>query len=419
MPVLAINGGTPVRSTPFPEWPVHDQREIDAVVEVVKSGQWGGNYENKPGFKADEFAARFAQSHDARHGIAAMNGTVTLEVALRAAGIGPGDEVIVPPITWIATASAPLYLDALPVFADVDPVTGSLDAASVEAAITERTRAVIPVHLGGRPVDLDAILEVARRHNLVVIEDCAHAHGARWRGRGVGSWGDFGSFSFQISKVMTSGEGGLLLTNEKRYEELCTSLINCGRLREGDSLTEHPWGWNYRMGELQGALLLAQFSRLDELTARRAENAAYFEQCLREMDGPVAPLPHDPRITRQAYYYIGLGYRPERLGNLPRARFVAAIQAEGVPIGGGSPVVYKSPLFRPTARTSAVVAGLVGRHLDLDAIHCPNAERITTQTGLGMSQHPLLGTRKDIDDVVAAIAKVASNVDELAAASVG
>src|SRR4051794_7661250 len=304
MPTLAINGGSPVRSTQFPDWPVHDQREVDAVVEVVKSGRWGGNYMGAPCYKADEFAARFAAAHDARYGIAAMNGTVTLKVALRAAGVGPGDEVIVPPITWIATAAAPLDLDAVPVFADVDPLTGSLDPAAVGAAVTERTRAVIPVHLGGRPVDLDAILEVARKHNLVVIEDCAHAHGAQWRGRGVGSWGDFGSFSFQITKVMTSGEGGIILTNEKRYEELCASLVNCGRLRPGDSLAEHPFGWNYRMTELQGALLLAQLSRLDELTALRAENAAYLERCLLDLDGPVAPLPRDSRITRQAYYYL-------------------------------------------------------------------------------------------------------------------
>src|SRR5207248_9273981 len=127
--------------------------------------------------------------------------------------------------------------------------------------------------------------DVARRHNLIVVEDCAHAHGAKWRGRGVGSWGAFGSFSFQISKVMTSGEGGVILTNEKRYEELCTALVNCGRLRPGDSLSESPWGWNYRMSEMQAALLLAQLTRLEELTARRASNAAYLEQCLRELDG--------------------------------------------------------------------------------------------------------------------------------------
>jgi dTDP-4-amino-4,6-dideoxygalactose transaminase len=414
MSTLAVTGGTPVRATPFPEWPIHDQREVDAVVEVVKSGRWGGNYLEEAGFKTDEFAARFAAYHDAQYGIPAMNGTVTLEVALRAAGVGPGDEVIVPPISWIATASAPLYLDAVPVFADVDPVTGSLDPAAMEAAITDRSRAVIPVHLGGRPVDLDGILEVAKRHNLVVIEDAAHAHGSQWRGRGIGSWGDFGSFSFQITKAMTSGEGGILTTNDKHYAEMCAALINCGRIPRGSSLTESPWGWNYRLPELQGALLLAQFSRIDELAALRAENAAHLDRCLRQLDGPAQPLPPDPRITRQAYYYFSLRYDAERCGGLPRKRFIQAMQAEGIPLGAGNPVIYKNPLFRPTAATSAVVAGLVGRGLDLDKVYCPNAERLAAETGMGLSQHVLLGTRADVEDVVAAIDKVTKHADQLA-----
>jgi dTDP-4-amino-4,6-dideoxygalactose transaminase len=414
MSTLAVTGGTPVRATPFPEWPIHDQREVDAVVEVVKSGRWGGNYLEETDFKTDEFAARFAAYHDAHYGIPAMNGTVTLEVALRAAGVGPGDEVIVPPISWIATASAPLYLDAVPVFADVDPLTGSLDPAAMEAAITDRSRAVIPVHLGGRPVDLDGILDVAKRHNLVVIEDAAHAHGSQWRGRGIGSWGDFGSFSFQITKAMTSGEGGLLTTNDKHYAEMCAALINCGRIPRGSSLTESPWGWNYRLPELQGALLLAQFSRVDELAALRAENAAHLDHCLRQLGGPAQPLPADPRITRQAYYYFSLRYDAERCGGLPRKRFIQAVQAEGIPLGAGNPVIYKNPLFRPTAATSAVVAGLVGRGLDLDKVYCPNAERLAGETGMGLSQHVLLGTRADVEDVVAAIDKVTKHADQLA-----
>ncbi len=414
MSVLAINGGVPVRATPFPTWPIHDEGDAEAVADVVRGGAWGGNFMGQAGYRADEFAARFAALHDAPFGIAAMNGTVTLEVALRAAGVGPGDEVIVPPITWIATASAPLYLDAVPVFADVDPQTGALDAAAVEEAITPRTRAVIPVHLGGRPMDLDALLEVARRRNLIVIEDAAHAHGAQWRGRGVGSWGDFGSFSLQMTKVLTSGEGGVLLTKDPRHEQLCTSLVNCGRLRPTDSLTESPWGWNYRMTELQAALLLRQLDRLDEQTALRASNAAYLERCLRDLDGPVDPLPPDPRITRQAYYYLGLRYRAERAADLPRDRFIAAVQAEGIPLGAGNPVVYKNPLFNPTPATSAVVAGLVGRWRDLASVSCPVAERIATQTGFGLSQHVLLGTRREVDDVVAAVVKVTAHAHELA-----
>jgi dTDP-4-amino-4,6-dideoxygalactose transaminase len=415
MTALAVNGGTPVRATPFPAWPIVDQDDVDAVVEVVRSGRWGGNYLDEPGFKTDEFAARFAAYHDARHGIPAMNGTVTLEVALRAAGVGPGDEVIVPPISWIATASAPLYLDAVPVFADVDPQTGSLDPAAVEAVVTDRSRAVIPVHLGGRPVDLDGILAVARRHQLIVIEDAAHAHGSQWRGRGVGSWGDFGSFSFQITKAMTAGEGGMITTNEARYAELCEALVNCGRIPHGSSLTESPWGWNYRLPELQGALLLAQFSRIEALAALRADNAAHLARCLRELDGPVQPLPPDPRITRQAHYYVGLRYEAQRCGGTPRNLFIKAVQAEGIPLGAGNPVIYKNPLFRPTAATSAVVAGMVGRGLDLAAIHCPQAERIAAETGMGLSQHVLLGSHADVEDVVAALDKVARQADHLTA----
>jgi len=215
--------------------------------------------------------------------------------------------------------------------------------------------------------------------------------------------------------VMTSGEGGLLLTNEKRYEELCAALVNCGRLRPGDSLTESPWGWNYRLSELQAALLLAQFTRLEELTALRADNAAYLEHCLRQLDGPLEPLPADPRITRQAYYFLSLRYRPERMAGLPRARYVAALQAEGIPIFGSSPVIYKNPLFHPTAKTSAVVAGLVGRGLDLATIHCPVAEQIAAATGIGFSQHVLLGDHGDVDDVVEAIAKLSAHIDDLVA----
>ncbi len=414
MSTLAVTGGAPVRATPFPQWPIHDRREVDAVVEVIESGRWGGNFMNDSGYKSDELAARFAAFHDARYGIPATNGTVTMEVALRAAGVGVGDEVIVPPISWIATASAPLSLGAVPVFADVDPQTGSLDPAAAEAAITDRTRAMIPVHLGGRPVDLDGLLDVAKRHNLIVIEDAAHAHGSQWRGRGIGSWGDFGSFSFQMTKVMTSGEGGMLTTNNQRFAETCMALVNCGRIPPGSSLTESPWGWNYRLPELQAALLLAQFSRLEELTALRADNAAHLDRCLRELDGPAQPLPPDPRITRQAYYYFSLRYQAERCGGLPRKRFIQAVQAEGIPLGAGNPVIYKNPLFRPTAATSAVVAGLVGRGLDLAAVHCPNAERLAGETGMGLSQHVLLGSHADVEDVVAAIEKVTKHADSLA-----
>ena len=206
----------------------------------------------------------------------------------------------------------------------------------------------------------------------------------------------------------------MLTTNDKHYAEVCAALVNCGRIPRGSSLTESPWGWNYRLPELQGALLLAQFSRIDELAALRAENAAHLDRCLRELGGPAQPLPPDPRITRQAYYYFSLRYDAERCGGLPRKRFIEAMQAEGIPLGSGNPVIYKNPLFRPTAATSAVVAGLVGRGLDLSKVHCPNAERLASETGMGLSQHVLLGTHAEVEDVVAAIDKVTKHADQLA-----
>src|SRR5579884_4281863 len=197
---LAINGGQPVRAKPFPGWPLWDHREIDQVTQVIKSGDWGGI----PGTKCHEFASTFARMQDATYGVAVMNGTTALQVALRAVGVGAGDEVIVPALTWIATAQAALYIGAVAVFCDVEADTFNLDTAKLESLITSRTKAIIPVHYGGMPANLDAVIAVARKHKLAVIEDCAHAHGATWHDRGVGSWGDIGAFSFQQSKVITS-----------------------------------------------------------------------------------------------------------------------------------------------------------------------------------------------------------------------
>ncbi|MGE5599648.1 MAG: DegT/DnrJ/EryC1/StrS family aminotransferase, partial [Bacteroidota bacterium] len=207
---LAINGGTPVRSGPFPSWPVHDRRELEMMEEVVSSGKWG-RYE---GSMVERFEKEFARYHDARQALAVLNGTIALEVALRALGVGAGDEVIVPPYTFVATATAPLMANAVPVFVDVDPATWNIDPEKIEAAITGRTRAIIPVHFAGLPADMDRIQEIARRHGLFVLEDCAHAHGATWQGRKVGALGDMGAFSFQSSKNLSCGEGGAVTSND-------------------------------------------------------------------------------------------------------------------------------------------------------------------------------------------------------------
>jgi dTDP-4-amino-4,6-dideoxygalactose transaminase len=207
MSKLAVLGGTPIRTELYPDWPVFDDRDVQAVSDVVRSGRWGGY--PYPGPQTAAFTQRFAEMQGGGYPVAMVNGTVTMEVALRAVGVGWGDEVLVPAYTFQATAAAPMAAGAIPVIVDIDPETYCMDPKAIEAAITPRTRAIIPVHLGAEMADMDAIMEIADRHNLVVIEDCAHAHGAKWRGKGAGTFGHFGSFSLQSSKILTTGEGGV------------------------------------------------------------------------------------------------------------------------------------------------------------------------------------------------------------------
>jgi dTDP-4-amino-4,6-dideoxygalactose transaminase len=410
MDLLAINGGEPVRSRPYPSWPIWDQREIDAVTEVIKSGSWGGI----PGTKGREFADRFATIQGATYGVPVMNGTCALQVALRAVGVGPGDEVIVPALTWVATPQAALYLGAVAIFGDVEPDTFNLDPTKLDAQITSRTKAIIPVHLGGLPANLDAVLAIAKKHHLALIEDCAHAHGASWRGRGVGSWGDLGCFSFQESKVITSGEGGCILTNDRYLAELSASLINCGRIRETDqTLTEHAFAYNFRLTDLQAAVLVAQLSRLEELTVRRATNARRLDAALAEIEG-LAPLRRDPNVTQQAYYIYYFRYDPEKFGGLRREDFCKAMQAEGIPCGPARDVAYRNPLFgaKPLRSASSVIPGPNGL-VDYSEVRCPVAEEVTSRTGIALRQTALLGSAEDALDVARSARKIRARVEDV------
>ncbi|MFN9742819.1 MAG: DegT/DnrJ/EryC1/StrS family aminotransferase, partial [Acidobacteriota bacterium] len=261
---LAIRGGSPVRTSPFTAWPIYDGREAAGLQSVLESRNWGGY--PCPNDLARELGRQFAAHHGARYGVAVTNGTVSLELALQAAGIGYGDEVIVPAYTWEGTAAAVLFSGATPVFVDVDPANYCLDPLRIEEALTPRTRAIIPVHLGFRFADMDAIMEIAGRHNLFVLEDCAHAHGGRWRDKGAGSIGHAGSFSFQTSKLMTAGEGGMVTTNDIELADQVIRLANCGRPPRRETRGEPALGHNYRMTEFQAAVLLAQLERLEEQT---------------------------------------------------------------------------------------------------------------------------------------------------------
>ncbi len=275
---LAITGGERLRNEPFTAWPMSTKEEAAALEDVLTSTKWGG--QPFPGKYSNLFAKKFAEVHTAKYAQCVNTGTVAIQACLKAIGIRPGDEVIVPAYTWEGTVGPVLLMNAIPVFVDVDPDTYCLDAKLIEPAITPKTKAILPVHLGMRFADMDEILRISQKHNLRVIEDCAHAHGGMWKGKGAGSMGDLGAFSFQSSKLITSGEGGAVISNNLEYIELVQSYINAGRASVTDLFHRRIVGFNYRLGEFQAAVLVPQLERLPQQAAIRAENMKHFESRL-------------------------------------------------------------------------------------------------------------------------------------------
>ncbi|HYM16796.1 MAG TPA: DegT/DnrJ/EryC1/StrS family aminotransferase [Dehalococcoidia bacterium] len=405
MAQLAVRGGTPLRTKPWPAWPQHDQREIANLARVVASGNWGGF--PSPNVTGGEFAARFAAYHGARYGITTTSGTAALEIALKAAGLERGDEVLVPALTFYATAFAALVQGFKPVFVDIDPETWCIDAAQIERQVTPDTRAILPVHLGSRMADMDRIGEIAKKHKLRVIEDCAHMHGGFWRGRGAGTLGDAGCFSFQSSKLMTCGEGGIIVTDDDMLAHRCQAYMNSGRGTTTDRQAAEGTmlGWNYRMTEFQAAVLLAQMERLPEQIATRNANIAHLERRVAEIEG-VRTLPHDDRMTAQSGYGVVLRYDEAAWRGVPRDRFARALHAEGMLLYGAfyTPV-YSTPLF---AWKDAPIEA------DYSQTRCAVAERAAGKEMIWLPHEVFLGTTADVDDLCDGIVKLREHVDELA-----
>lgn len=411
MSSLALHGGKPVRTAPWPPWPQYDERERRALQEVLESRRWG----RLSGGKVAQFEEAFAAYQDARFGIAVANGTAALEVALKAAGVEAGDEVLVPAYTFVATATAVLQVNGVPIFVDIDVETGNIDPAAAEAAVTDRTRAIMPVHFGGRAADMERILDLAARHNLVVVEDAAHGWGATWNHRKVGAIGALGGFSFQESKNITAGEGGIVLTNDEELAAKCFSYHHIGRIAGRPFYEHHVAAWNYRMTEWQGAILLCQLERLEEQTQTRADNAAFLDQKIAAIPG-LRPLRTDPWVTRNSVHIYFFRYDQEQFEGVPRERFLEAVQAEGIPISGGYPhPLYQNPLFteKRFGRTGCPVAcPLYGREIDYTAVSCPRTEQICREA-LWLFQSMLLGTPEDMQDIVRALEKVRECAKEL------
>ena len=409
---LAITGGKPLRKKPLPQWPIATKAEAAALKDVLESTLWGG--QPFPGKHAAAFAAKFAQVHTAKYAQCVNTGTVAIQAALKAIGIKPGDEVIVPAYTWEGTVGPVLLVSAIPVFVDVDPDTYCLDARFLERAITPKTKAILPVHLGMRFADMDEILRIATKHNLKVVEDCAHAHGGMWMGKGAGSMGDLGAFSFQSSKLITSGEGGAVVTNNLEYMERVQSYINAGRASVTDKYHHRIIGFNYRLGEFQAAVLGPQLDRLPAQSAIRERNMRYFESRLQNTTG-IGLLKPDPRITRLAPYGYVLKYFSEKAKEIPRASFVAALQLEGIPCDGlFYEPVYKSSLFPVDPADFPALSWGREKPLDLRNLYsCPESERAAYHEAVWFPHQNFLGSREDTDTIADAVEKVLANIEEL------
>ena len=407
MPKLAIHGGAPTRSDPYPAWPLYDQRDKDAVSAVVDSGRWGGH--PYPGPQTEAFTRGFAAMQGGQYAVAMANGTITMEVALRAANVGWGDEVIIPAYTFQATAAAPLAAGALPVIADIDPGNYCIDPKAIEAALTPRTRAIIVVHLGAQITDMDAVMELAEKHDLVVVEDCAHAHGAKWRGRGAGTFGHFGSFSFQSSNILTTGEGGMLLCRTQELANRATSIIDCGRPHD-EAEQEYTMGVNYRMAELQAALGNIGLQRFPEQVKEREAMADYMDESLSEIPG-VRLLRRDPRHTTRSFYRYVFAINPTVFGVEHRA-LCKALRAEGIPADPGMEPMHRYPLFQPQNSRLAVPSAFP-EYFDFDKMSFPEAERASGSDAVFLNENIFRAGPSGVDDVVQALRKIQANIEEL------
>ena len=354
-----------------------------------------------------EFEQEFAAYHGTKYAVFMANGTTTLECALTALGCGEGDEVIVPALTWMATALAATCVGAVPVFVDIEPTTLCMDPEKLEAAITPKTRAIIPVHAYGSTADLERILAIADRHGIPVIEDCAHMQGGFWNGRGVGSWGKVGSFSFQQSKTLASGEGGICITNDKELADKIYLLKHIGYargLKQGQGI-QAPEGMichNYRATAFQAVILSEQLKSLRERIAAYGASAKILTDAVAGLPGVRVQAPGrlaDP----QGYYSFHYIFDGEEFKDIPKEVIDEACTAEGFSIGNGTHgPVYRHPLFNLKQEK--------GQYRFGEADSCPVCERLFPRT-LGVS-HPVLADRKTVETVAEIVRKVASNVDE-------
>jgi len=411
MPRLAINGGKAVRGAnkQWPKWPISEERDAKLMADITRSGRW--SYDGPHEW---DFARAFAQNQDSKHGLCCANGTVAIQLALEALDIGAYDEVIVPGMTWQATAAAVLDVNAVPILTDIEPDTWCIDADAIEAAITKRTKAVIIVHLYGAMPDIARIRRICKKHGLFLIEDCAHQHGAFWKGKGVGSFGDVGCFSFQESKVLSSGEGGFNTTQNKRLFERLYSLRNCGR-GWMDNMKHSIQSGNYRLTEWQAGMLMCGLKRLDRQTKLRDTNAQYLNKKLAKIPG-ILPMRRRKEITRASYFNFAfrIDWKQIPAKGLTNMHVCLALIAE---LNGAWEPPYeplnKCGLYKPHTKRRHKIDPEYWKQINPKRFKLPVCKDAHEKSGVTIHHHMLMGTKEDMDDVANAVAKIVEHVDDL------
>lgn len=351
----------------FPRWPILDEEERREILEVVNSGKWWRMF----GSKVKQFERLFSKLHQTSHALAVTNGTHAIELALLALGVREGDEVIVPAFTFISTAQPVMRLGAVPVPVDVDAKTFCIDPSKIREAVTDRTVGIIPVHMGGHMCDMDRLTEIAEEFGLFIIEDACHAHGAEWKGKRAGSFGDASVFSFQQLKLMTAGEGGALLTNSKELYEKAFLYHNVGR-PIGDKTYQHlVEGSNYRISEFQAAILIPQAKRLEAQNQLRERNARRLDEALTAIEG-IVPQGRREECTIHSHYMYMFYYDAAKFGGISREKFVELLNKEGIPAYVAYTQIHETQMFKKFLK------GLGGYQFP-NQLHCPVSKKISQE----------------------------------------
>lgn len=330
----------------FQRWPIYDKEEEKAILDVLHSGKWWcGAPKHHAGEQVWEFQKEFAKFQESKYAFACTNGTHAIEIPLEAMGIGLGDEVIVPDMTFVASASAVVSANAVPIFCDIDPETFLIDVKKIEALVTPRTKAIVVVHLGGMPCDMEKILQIAKKNKLRVIEDCAHAHGTRYKGKRVGNWGDVGTFSFQASKVLTAGEGGAITCNDDELAKRIYENLDAGRHEDAWFYDHFVYGSNYRLGEFHAAILRTQLKKYPTQLKQRNDAAKYLNEQLSKISG-VHPQRRDSYVDECAQYVYPVYFESEKFGGITYKEFYQELELAGIPTDAAYPALHNLGLFK-------------------------------------------------------------------------